>query len=317
MPAPLSDASLNPQVLFRRTVMQHYRFIHAGLIALLSLTSAHSYAENMKVAAADQAPAIQPADPTVGAEDPKNYTLGPGDEIRIVVFQNPDLTLDTRVNENGSITYPLIGSVDVGGKPITAAETSIANALKSGGFVQKPQVNILLMRIRGNQVSVLGEVNRPGRYPIETFNTRVSEMLANAGGIISGMGPSGGGDDKVVLIGYRNGERIRKEIDVHEMFMNEGASEDITVAAGDILYVPPAPLYYIYGETQKPGSFRIRDGMSIQQALAEAGGPTIRGTERGLKIYRKNEDGQVQAVRTNPNDLVQPGDVIYVSESLF
>ena len=297
--------------------MQHYRFVHAGLIALLSLTSVHSYAENMKVAAADQAPAIQPADPTVSAEDPKNYTLGPGDEIRIVVFQNPDLTLDTRVNENGSITYPLIGSVDVGGKPITAAETSIANALKSGGFVQKPQVNILLMRIRGNQVSVLGEVNRPGRYPIETFNTRVSEMLANAGGIISGMGPSGGGDDKVVLIGYRNGERIRKEIDVHEMFMNEGASEDITVAAGDILYVPPAPLYYIYGETQKPGSFRIRDGMSIQQALAEAGGPTIRGTERGLKKYRKNEDGQVQAVRTNPNDLVQPGDVIYVSESLF
>jgi polysaccharide biosynthesis/export protein len=299
--------------------MQHYRFLHAGLIALLSLTAAHSHAETQKVAVADQAPAVQPADPTaaLSAEDPKNYTLGPGDEIRIVVFQNPDLTLDTRVNENGTISYPLIGSVDVGGKPIIAAEKSIAAALKSGGFVQQPQVNILLMRIRGNQVSVLGEVNRPGRYPIETFNTRVSEMLANAGGIISGMGPSGGGDDKVILIGYRNGERVRKEIDVHEMFMSEGSSNDMTVAAGDILYVPPAPLYYIYGETQKPGSFRIRDGMSIQQALAEAGGTTIRGTERGLKVYRKNGDGQVEAVRINPNDPVQPGDVIYVSESLF
>lgn len=299
--------------------MQHYRFLHAGLIALLSLTAAHSHAEPQKVAVADQAPAVQPSDPTaaLSAEDPKNYTLGPGDEIRIVVFQNPDLTLDTRVNENGTISYPLIGSVDVGGKPIIAAEKSIAAALKSGGFVQQPQVNILLMRIRGNQVSVLGEVNRPGRYPIETFNTRVSEMLANAGGIISGMGPSGGGDDKVILIGYRNGERVRKEIDVHEMFMSEGSSNDMTVAAGDILYVPPAPLYYIYGETQKPGSFRIRDGMSIQQALAEAGGTTIRGTERGLKVYRKNGEGQVEAVRINPNDPVQPGDVIYVSESLF
>jgi len=298
--------------------MQHYRLLHAGLIALLSLTSIHAYAENQKVAVADQvaaAPAGGATDPTTA--DPNNYTLGPGDEIRIVVFQNPDLTLDTRVNENGSITYPLIGSVDVGGKPITAAEASIANALKSGGFVQKPQVNIMLMRIRGNQVSVLGEVNRPGRYPIETFNTRVSEMLANAGGITSSVGPSGGGDDKVILVGWRNGERIRKEIDVQDMFMNDASTDDVTVAAGDILYVPPAPLYYIYGETQKPGSFRIRDGMSIQQALAEAGGPTIRGTERGLKIYRKNDDGQVQAVRTNPNDLVQPGDVIYVSESLF
>ena len=300
--------------------MQHYRFLNAGLAALLSLAVTNSYAENQKLAAAETTALPAPgsaaaSEPT--ADDPKNYTLGPGDEIRISVFQNPDLTLDTRVNESGTISYPLIGSVDVGGKPISAAEKSIATALKDGGFVQQPQVNIMLMRIRGNQVSVLGEVNRPGRYPIETFNTRVSEMLANAGGIISGMGPSGGGDDKVILVGYRNGERIRKEIDVDEMFMADGTSEDLTVAAGDILYVPPAPLYYLYGETQKPGSFRIRDGMSIQQALAEAGGTTIRGTERGLKVYRKNGDGQVEAIRTNPNDPVQPGDVIYVSESLF
>lgn len=300
--------------------MQHNRIMNAGLAALLSLAVTHSYAENQKLAAAETTAAMPSSDSTVGeptAEDPKNYTLGPGDEIRISVFQNPDLTLDTRVNESGTISYPLIGSVEVGGKPISAAEKSIATALKEGGFVQQPQVSIMLTRIRGNQVSVLGEVNRPGRYPIETFNTRVSEMLANAGGIISGVGPNGGGDDKVILVGYRNGERIRKEIDVDEMFTADGTSEDITVAAGDILYVPPAPLYYIYGETQKPGSFRIRDGMSIQQALAEAGGTTIRGTERGLKVYRKNDDGQVVAIRTNPNDPVQPGDVIYVSESLF
>lgn len=300
--------------------MQHYRFLHAGLAALLSIAATHSYAENQKVAVADQAAQIQPADPTMGApgsDDPKNYTLGPGDEIRISVFQNPDLSLDTRVNENGSITYPLIGEVDVGGKPIAAAEKSIASALKSGGFVQQPQVNIMLTHIRGNQVSVLGEVNRPGRYPIETFNTHVSEMLANAGGIVSSLGPNGGGDDKIILVGYRNGERIRKEINVHDMFMEDGTSEDVTVAAGDILYVPPAPLYYIYGETQKPGSFRIRNGMSVQQALAEAGGTTIRGTERGMKLYRKNENGEVVATNTKPTDLVQPGDVIYVTESLF
>ncbi|HEU4708775.1 MAG TPA: polysaccharide export protein EpsE [Methylophilaceae bacterium] len=300
--------------------MQHYRFLNAGLAALLSVAATHSYAENQKVAVADQAAQIQPADPTMStpdADNPKNYTLGPGDEIRISVFQNPDLSLDTRVNENGNITYPLIGEVDVGGKPIASAEKAIASALKSGGFVQQPQVNILLMRIRGNQVSVLGEVNRPGRYPIETFNTHVSEMLANAGGIVSDAGPNAGGAEKVILVGYRNGERIRKEIDVHEMFMKDGTSEDMTVAAGDILYVPPAPLYYIYGETQKPGSFRIRNGMSIQQALAEAGGPTIRGTERGIKVYRKNDDGKVEPLSANPNDPVQPGDVIYVSESLF
>ena len=301
--------------------MQHYRFLQAGFIALLALVATHVHAENQKLAVADQAVQAQPADEmaALGADsdDPNNYTLGPGDEIRISVFQNPDLSLDTRVNESGTITYPLIGSVDVGGMPIAEAEKSIAAALKSGGFVQKPQVSILLMQIRGNQVSVLGEVNRPGRYPIETFNTRVSEMLANAGGIISGAGPVAGGADKVILVGWRDGQRIRKEINIPNMFSDTDQSEDIKVAAGDIIYVPSAPMYYIYGETQKPGSFRIRPGMSIQQALAEAGGPTIRGTERGMKLYRKNGDGSVEALRTNPNDLVQPGDVIYVSESLF
>lgn len=298
--------------------MQHYRLLNAGLIALLTFATTHVYAENLKVAAADQATQVQPSGGSGEAtDDLKNYTLGPGDEIRISVFQNPDLTLDTRVNESGTISYPLVGSVDVGGMPIAQAEKSIANALKSGGFVQQPQVNILLMRIRGNQVSVLGEVHRPGRYPIETFNTRLSEMLANAGGIVNGGGPTMGGADTVVLIGVRDGQRIRKEIDVHDMFMSTDDSQDIQVAAGDIIYVPAAPMYYIYGETQNPGSFRIRRGMSIQQALAEAGGPTIRGTERGMKLYRKNGNGEVEAIRTKPNDPVQPGDVIYVSESLF
>jgi polysaccharide export outer membrane protein len=301
--------------------MQHYR-LRAGLVALLSLLALSSYAGDKATAAEKMSqvdpngiPNIESAGSPGG--DPKNYTLGPGDDIRILVFQNPDLTLDTRVNEGGTITYPLVGSVKVGGMPIADAEKTIASALKSGGFVQQPQVNIVLQRIRGNQVSVLGEVNRPGRYPIETFNTRVSEMLANAGGITSGMGPNAGGGDKVILVGWRNGERIRKEIDVSTMFINNDLSGDIEVAAGDVIYVPTAPLYYIYGETQKPGSFRVRRGMSVQQALAEAGGPTIRGTERGMKLYRKNGDGQVEVVRTKPNDPVQPGDVIYVTESLF
>ncbi|HZV97904.1 MAG TPA: polysaccharide biosynthesis/export family protein, partial [Methylophilaceae bacterium] len=75
-----------------------------------------------------------------------DYTLGSGDAIRILVFQNPDLTLDTRVSEGGTITYPLVGTVKVGGMPIAQAERTIAAALKSGGFVQQPQVNIVLMQ---------------------------------------------------------------------------------------------------------------------------------------------------------------------------
>jgi polysaccharide export outer membrane protein len=99
--------------------------------------------------------------------DNRDYTLGPGDSIKIVVFQNPDLTLDTRVSEGGTITYPLVGTVNVGGLSISKAEQQIAAALKKGTFVKEPQVNIALIQVRGNQVSVLGQVNRPGRFPLE------------------------------------------------------------------------------------------------------------------------------------------------------
>src|SRR5664279_77711 len=74
------------------------------------------------------------------AQDKPDYSLGAGDTIRVLVFQNPDLTVEARVSENGSITYPLIGAVALGGLSIGAAESKIASALKSGGFVQKPQV---------------------------------------------------------------------------------------------------------------------------------------------------------------------------------
>ena len=150
-----------------------------------------------------------------------DYKLGQGDAIRILVFQNPDLTLDSRVSESGTITYPLIGTVNIGGLSIEAAEKRIAAGLKDGGFVQKPQVNIILIQVRGNQVSVLGQVNRPGRFPLETANNRVSDVLAMAGGII----PSGA--DSVIVTGIREGKPFRREIDFPGIFIDDKSENEI------------------------------------------------------------------------------------------
>src|ERR1700710_2008082 len=79
------------------------------------------------------------------------YQIGNGDNIRVQVFQNPDLTVETRVTENGTISYPLVGTVRIGGLTIPGAEQAIAKALSDGGFIQKPQVNIALLQNRGNQ----------------------------------------------------------------------------------------------------------------------------------------------------------------------
>ncbi|MBL8376617.1 MAG: polysaccharide export protein EpsE [Burkholderiales bacterium] len=241
-----------------------------------------------------------------------DYALGAGDAIRVQVFQNPDLTVEARVSETGTINYPLIGQVQLGGLSIAAAEKKIADALRTGGFVQRPQVNIVLVAVRGNQVSVLGQVNRPGRFPLETFNTRVTDMLAMAGGATQV------GDDKVIVTGIREGKPFRRVIDIPALYLLPGGEQDIVLVGGDSIYVHRAPVFYIYGEAQRPGSYRIERGMTIMQALAQGGGPTARGDERRLKLHRKNAQGAVEVIQRPPmTDAVLPDDVLYVTESLF
>ncbi len=244
------------------------------------------------------------------AVDILDYPLGPGDIVRIQVFQNPDLTTETRVSENGSITYPLIGVVEVGGLAIAAAERKIAAALKNGGFVRQPQVNIVILQMRGNQVSVLGQVNRPGRFPLETLS-RVSDMLAAAGGAT----PTG--DDFAIVTGLRDGKPFRKVIDIPALYLAEKSDEDIILAGGDTIYIHRAPVFYIYGEAQRPGAYRIERGMTVMQALAQGGGPTPRGSEWWLRLHRTNADGVVERLSPEMTDSIQPNDIIYVRESIF
>lgn len=240
-----------------------------------------------------------------------DYPLGAGDTIRVLVFQNPDLTVEARVSENGSISYPLIGAVELGGLSIAQAEKKIATALKDGGFVQQPQVNIVLLQVRGNQVSVLGQVTRPGRFPLETFNTRVSDMLAAAGGATAI------GDDIAILTGMRNGKPFRKVIDIPELYLGDKLDNDVVLSGGDTIYIHRAPIFYIYGEAQRPGPYRIERGMTVMQALAQGGGPTPRGSEYRLRLHRKNSAGIVEKLSPEMTDPVQPNDVIYVRESIF
>lgn len=241
----------------------------------------------------------------------QDYRLGPGDAIGVQVFQNPDLTVEARVSESGVISYPLVGSVQLGGLSIAEAEKRISDALRNGGYVRSPQVNITLRQVRGNQVAVLGQVNRPGRFPLETFNTRVSDMLAAAGGVT----PTG--DDVLILTGTRQGKPFRRVIDIPGLFLNQTPEADVVVVGGDTLYVNKAPMFYIYGEAQRPGPYRIERGMTVMQALAQGGGPTARGSQNRLKLHRRSADGTVVETVPQLSDLVRPEDVIYVRESIF
>lgn len=238
-----------------------------------------------------------------------DYILGAGDIIRITVYQNPDLSLEARIGDSGTISYPLIGAVKLGGLPVPEAEKRIADGLRSGNFIKQPQVSILVTQVRGNQASVLGQVLRPGRYPLEQASMTLSELLAMAGGIAQS------GNDVVTLAGKRDGKPMRMQIDFPAIFIGDG--KDVPIADGDVVYVDRMPTVYIYGEVQRPGPYRIERGMTVLQALATGGGPTLRGTEKGIRIHRRGADGKVEVIEPKMDDVVKDGDVVFVRESLF
>jgi len=241
----------------------------------------------------------------------EEYLLNPGDIVKITVFKNPDLSIDARVSEGGAIGFPLIGNVPVSGLTLSGAANRIAQMLKDGGFVLNPQVNVLLTLSVGNQVAVLGEVNKPGRYPIEGAGGHVSGMLATAGGI------SPTGADTVILTGTRGGKPYRRELDVAKMSQSGSAADDPELAGGDTLFVNRAPQFYIYGQVQKPGGYRLDKGMTVMQALATGGGLTGKGTTRGIVLHRRDASGHVKDSKASLDTELEDQDVLDVKESMF
>lgn len=250
--------------------------------------------------------------PAPAPADRSEYLIGPGDVIRVSVFQNPDLSLEARVNENGTIRFPLIGSVRIGGMSVSNAEKAIADGLRAGDFVKQPQVTVLLAQIRANLVSVLGQVGKPGRYPLEVGGTKLMEVLAQAGGV------SPTGSDTLILSGQRDGKPFRKEIDMPAVLgPTQDTTADIELQNGDVIFVDRAPQIYIYGQIQKPGVMRLERNMTVMQAMAAGGGLTQRGTEKGLRVNRRKADGKIEVFEPGMNDVLRPDDIVYVRESIF
>jgi polysaccharide export outer membrane protein len=225
--------------------------------------------------------------------------LGVGDAVRITVFQQPDLTADTRVNERGTVAMPLVGDVKVTGLTPTEAASHIAGELKKGKFLKNPQVTVSLTTLRSRQVSVLGLVARPGRYPLDDTSTRIGDVIAAAGGIAQG-----GGDTVTVI---RNGQAQKVEL----------MAKSFALQNGDTVHVDRAPVFYIYGEVARAGAYRLEQNMTVMQAIAAGGGITPRGSERRLKMRRPGADGKVGERDAELRDAVQADDVIFVKESLF
>jgi polysaccharide biosynthesis/export protein len=225
--------------------------------------------------------------------------LGVGDAVRVTVFQQPDLTLETRVDEKGAISMPLVGQVKLAGLTTTAAGAQIADALKRGKFLNNPQVNVALTTVRSRQVSVLGLVARPGRYPLDETSSQLADVIAAAGGVL----PTG---SETVLV-TRGGKEEKVEL----------LGKGFPLQGGETVYVDRAPVFYIYGEVTRSGAYRVEPNMSVMQAIAAGGGITPRGSDRRLKLRRAAANGKWIETDVSLQERVRPDDVIYVKEALF
>lgn len=239
------------------------------------------------------------------------YRLGVGDLVKIVVYEHDDLTTEDRITDSGTVSFPYLGEVTVGGLTKGEAENRFTTLLNGGKFIKNPQVSVRILQYREPKVSVLGQVNRPGRYPVEPYKT-VLDALADAGGL------SPLAEDQVVVL-RRQGDRTAKyEINLHTTVVAGNLNDVLTIQDGDIISVAKARQFYVYGAVQHPGVYRLERNMSIIQGLAVAGGLTPRGTNRGLIIRRLDATGNaVIESAVNFADILNNDDVLVVKESLF
>jgi len=247
----------------------------------------------------------------LAAQTAEEYKLGAGDTVRITAYNNADLTTEARIAEDGSIPFPLLGRVTLAGLTKSGAEQKLSQQLTEGGFLRQAAINLTVLEYRSQQVSVLGAVGKPGKYPISSATT-VLDILAEAGGIAEN------GSSVVRLVRRNgNGESTQHEVDLNRAMVAGNVEADLAVTNGDVIFVAEQPVFYIYGQVQKPGAYPVKQAMTMRQAIATGGGLTEKGTERRLRVSRKNKSGKLEVYRAELTDLVAPGDVLQVKEAWF
>ena len=251
------------------------------------------------------------------------YLIGPADVLAIKVFDEPGLSGNFNVDTDGTITFQFLGRIEVKGKTLNAVEEMITTGLRNG-FVNKAQVSVQIETFRSRAIYVLGEVKAPGKYTIEGQVTLL-EVIAKAGSFTPSAGP------EIIVQRYKDGmaaavasapaqpgskdtaEIVRVSV---EDLKNGRFTANFLLQDSDTILVPAAERYYVTGFVKTPGSFVLRPGMTVQQAIAEAGGLTERGSTRGIKITRKVNGKDVE-INGKMSDLIRPNDTIKVRQRLI
>jgi len=233
------------------------------------------------------------------------YKLGAGDQIKIHVFGEPDLDMETRLGVAGNIRYPFLGKIHVSGMRLADLEKKLTAKL-ANGYLIDPQVRVSIEEFRPFFVN--GEVKNPGAYPYKP-GLNVRKSISLAGGFNEHADKA-----KVFIIRENDGDKREVKILLH-----------VNVQPGDIITVKRS-FFFVNDEVKKPGKYTYHAGMTYRQAIAIAGGLTERGDDDKIYVVHDGKD-DVATVDLNDSQEgehvdnidaeIRPGDVIFVKQSFF
>jgi polysaccharide export outer membrane protein len=250
---------------------------------------------------------------TIGAVVPSwalaagGRVLTPQDSITIKVVNQPDMDTTTRVETDGTISFPYVGRIRAAGLTEDQVARAIEKQLAARQIVTEPHVLIETTTF-GTQVSVQGQVGAPGVYTLDR-PTNLTQLLSRAGGLRDS---AVGGTVTV----RRPGGAIQK-FDSKDVQAGRGPGAALRVANNDEVFVDLAPFFYLYGYVGHPGEFPLLRPLTVQQAISVGGGLAVLGSEWRIRIKRKAGDGQAYEVPASLDDQVEAGDTIIVSERIF
>ena len=259
-------------------------------------------------------PSATPADQT--AFNPASYVIGPQDQLTITVVDEPDISSQYTVDDGGGITFPYVGRVQAAGLTVTAFQDRL-RALLEAGYIKRPQLRVDINQYKSQQVFVMGEVRLPGKITLTGTTMTLLEALAQAGSLTA----SASNEVTVIHPTRRsaNGEASDTDVEgerIHVNMRDLEAVNSILLRDGDIITVAKAQQFYIQGHVRNSGSFILDGSLSLEQAVALAGGLSDRGTFRGAAASRL-VNGKLTEVRLDRNDKVLPGDTITIKQRLF
>jgi polysaccharide export outer membrane protein len=238
----------------------------------------------------------QPAAPHVSATTPNlpagvtgissRYRISPGDELDISVYGAPELTQRSRVSGQGEIYLPLVNKLHVAGLTIEGAQSAIETALREGNFVNAPHVNIAVAAY-ANAVVVMGEVARPGSYPL-LGSGKLFDVLSAAGGTTGTAG-------HIITISHQDGTRENVTLGKDPA---ETMDADVPLSQGDTVDVPKAGVVYIVGEVFNPAGIVMDQKIqyTVLKVVAMAHGPTRLAKLSKARIVRQVKGGGTQEI---------------------